>query len=150
MASVSRSAISFNAAGLFSAMKSRTASSTTKRLMDGIEMMVADGAGGRCEGKQIVDGRSDLESTLVTVTHHTGDPFRIDHAGPYHPSDLLFQSPDYRSFGSRVVIMEDGWPHAFDGLHCDRHAPFELVVVVAVEQIVFAIILVLKRPPRPT
>ena len=114
-------------------------------LVDGLEMVVAHGPGRRGEGKHVINRRGDLESPLVAMAHDAFDPFRIDHAGPHDAADLFLEAPDDRFFRSGMVVVVDFRASTRHVLDRRRHAAFELVVVVAVEQVVLAIVLILHH-----
>ena len=115
------------------------------RLIDHIEVMIFDAFGGGGKGEQVIDGRRHLERTFVTVPHHTFDPFRIDDAGTDDARDLVIQRAHDRAFRARMVIVINAGLGA--GLHADsRGQPaFELVIVIRIQQIVFAVILILNN-----
>src|SRR5262249_51027681 len=84
------------------------------------------------------------EGPLVTVPHHAGDPFGIDHAAAHDAGDLLRQAADARALGTRMVVVIDRRAAAAQRRCRDRQPTLELIVVVAVEQIVLAVILVVQ------
>ena len=67
-------------------------------LMHQIEMMGFHRVGRRSECEQVVDGRRDLERTLVAVPLHPVDPLGVHRAGAHHPPDLLIERADHRAF----------------------------------------------------
>src|SRR5258708_31192460 len=105
-------------------------------------MRVVDGAGRRGEGEQIIDRCRDLGGALVAVPHDTGDPARVGGATAHDPADLLSQAADARSVRLRMVVVVDRRVAPRKAANRGGETAFELVIIVAVEQIVFAIVLV--------
>ena len=108
-------------------------------------MMVADGVRRGGESEEVIDRRRDLECALVAVAHDAGDPFRIDDAGADHAGDLFLEGADARALGPRMVVVIDDRRRAPQMPHRRRKPAFELVVIVAVEQVVLAIVLVVQH-----
>ena len=113
------------------------------RLSHEVEVVVANGACRGGEGEQVIHRRRDLEGPLVAVALHALDPLGVHHPGPDDAADLFLQRADDGPFGARVVVVIDRALLALQ--HLDRRGgpSLELVVIVAVEQIVFAVVLVL-------
>src|ERR1700716_4008680 len=101
-------------------------------------MRVVDGASGCREGKQVIDRGGDLGGALVAVPHHAGDPARVGGAAAYDSADLLAQGADLRPVGLRMVIVIDRRSVARQMPDCERQPTLELVVIIAVEQVVLA------------
>ena len=106
--------------------------------------MVLDHARGGGEGEQIVDRGRDLEGTLVAVAHHAAQPFRVGGAPAHDAADLLLERAHARVLGAGMVVVEDLRLAAGQVAHGGGEAALELVVVVAVEQVVLAIVLVVQ------
>ena len=106
-------------------------------------MVAGDGVGGGGEGEEIVDGGGELGGALVAVALHAVDPFGIDDAGADDAGDLFLQGADHRAFGAGMVVMVDDRGLAAQGLDRRGGAAFERVVIVAVEEVVLAVVLVL-------
>src|SRR5205085_9718280 len=104
-------------------------------------MRIVDGACGCREGKEIIDGGRDLGSALVAVPHNTGDPARIGGAAAHDAPDFFTQGANARSVGLRMIGVIDRWRASRQMPHRECEPPFELVVVIAVEEIVLAIVL---------
>ena len=107
-------------------------------------MRVVDGARGGGEGEQIVDRRGDLGGALVAVPHDPGDPARVGGAAAHDPADFLAQGADARPVGLRMVVVVDRRGAPGQVPDRDRQAALELVVIVAVEQVVLAVVLVVQ------
>ena len=111
-------------------------------------MRVVDGAACRGKGEQIIDRRGDLSGTLVAVAHDPGDPARVRRPAAHDTADFLAQAADDRPFRPRMVVVPDRRRAARKPPHDQRQPALELVIVVAVEQIVLAIVLVVQHRIR--
>src|SRR5262249_2526597 len=107
-----------------------------------IEVMRPDRAGRRGEGEHVVDSSDDLEGALVAVSLYARDPFGIDDTGTDDARDFLLERPRQRPFGAGMIVVVGGRPATHQRLSRHREAALELVVIVAVEQVVLAIVLV--------
>ena len=145
IASRKRRLVSASAAGLCSAIKPRTVVIGEIGVVERIEMRVVDGPRGRREGEQVVDRRGDLGGALVAVAHHPGDPARVRGAAADHPAQLLAQAADARPLGPRVVIVPDRRRAARELPDGEREPALELVIIVAVEEVVLAVVLVVQH-----
>ena len=125
-------------------MKPRTVVVAEIGVEQRVEMMVLDHARGGGEGEQIVDRGRDLERTLVAMAHHAAQPFRVGGAPAHDPADLLLERAHARVLGAGMVVVEDLRLAAGQMAHGGGEAALELVVVVAVEQVVLAIVLVVQ------
>ena len=142
IASRNRRLVSVKAAGLCSAIKLAHLIVGEIGVVERLEMRIVDRARGRGKGEQVIDRRGDLGRPLVAVAHDPGDPARVGRAAADDAADLLAQAADARRLGPRMVVVIDrrGPPRQ---LPDDQRQPaLELVVVVAVEQIVLAVVLV--------
>src|SRR5229473_2196284 len=107
-----------------------------------LEMRIVDRAGRRGEGEQIIDRRGDLCRALVAVPHHALDPARVGGAAAYDAADFLAQGADARPVGLRMIIVVDRRVAPRQMPHGEREPALELIVIVAVEEVVLAIVLV--------
>src|SRR5262245_65893979 len=107
-------------------------------------MMILNHARGGGEGEQIVDRGRNLERSLVAMAHHAAQPLRIGRTAAHDPADLLLQRTDPGMVWAGMVVVEDlrlATRKVPDG---GGKAALELVIVVAVEQVVLAIVLVVQ------
>ena len=79
------------------------------------------------------------------MAHHAGDPARVGGAAAHDAADLLAQGADARPLGPRMVVVIDRAARVPTGADGDRQAALELVVIVAVEQVVLAVVLVVQH-----
>src|SRR6266851_8371789 len=93
-------------------------------------------------GEEIIDRGGDLASALVAVPHHPGQPFRVRCAGAHDAADLVCEAADSRRLRARMIAVPDRRLAAGEVADGDRKAALELVVIVAVENVVLAIVLV--------
>ena len=107
-------------------------------------MRIVDRPRRRGEGKQVIDGRGDLGGALVAVAHDPGDPARVGGAAAHDAADLLAQGTDARPVGCRMVVVIDRDRAPRQMPDRDRQPALELVIIVAVEQIVLAVVLVVQ------
>src|SRR5258707_12244037 len=114
------------------------------RIVERIEMRIIDGARGRGEGEQVIDRGGDLGGALVAVPHHPGDPARVGGAAAHDPADFLAQSPNARPVGLRVVVGVARRRAPREMPHRQRQPTLELVVIIAVQEVVLAIVLVVQ------
>src|SRR5207248_8471781 len=105
-------------------------------VVERIEMRVVDCARGGSKGKEIVDRCGDLGGALVAVPHNAGDPARVSGAAADHASQFLAQAADARPLRPRVVVVPNCRRAAREVSDNEGEAALELVVVVAVEQVV--------------
>ena len=110
-----------------------------------VEVVVLDGAGGGGEGEEVIHRRRDLEGALVAVAHDPLDPLGVGYAGVDHAAELVGERANARVVGHGVVVVVERGRAAGVDRHRRRQAALELVVVVAVEQIVLAVVLVLHH-----
>src|SRR5689334_2792016 len=108
-------------------------------------MVVLDGAGGRGEGEEVIDRRGDFEGALVAMAHHAGEPFRVDDPGADDAADLLLKRAYARRLRARMVVVVNDRRGPGEMAYRRGEAALELVVVVAVEQVVLAVVLVLHH-----
>src|SRR5438045_8585590 len=94
-------------------------------------MRIVDGARGRGEGKEIIDGRRDLGGTLVAVPHNTGDPARIGGAAAHDAPDFFTQSANARPVGLRMIGVIDRRRASRQRPHGEREPSYDLVEAVA-------------------
>ncbi len=106
-----------------------------------IEVMRTHGIRRRCESEQVVECRRHLESALVSVAHHTGDPARIGGPATHHPRHLVREAADDDMLGPGTVGVIDRRRLARQRLDGSRRPPHELVVIIAVENVVLAVVL---------
>ena len=78
------------------------------------------------------------------MAHHAGDPFRIGGAGAHDPADFLFERTDLRAFGARMVIVIDFDAFALQRLDRGGKPTLELVIIIAIEKVMLAIILIVN------
>jgi len=97
------------------------------------------------KGKQIIYSRRHLESAFIAVPHGTFDPFWIAGAPANNAANLFCKGTDDRSFGQRVVIVIDGHITTGQVCHGGRKTARKLVVIVAVQNIMLAIILIVQN-----
>src|SRR6185312_9824839 len=112
-------------------------------VIERVEMMVLHRLGRRGEGEEIIDRRRDLEAALIAVPHHAVEPFGIGGAAMNDPADLLAEAADARRLGPRMIVVIDRRRHTREMADRDCEPALELIVIVAVEQIVLAIVLIL-------
>ena len=106
--------------------------------------MVLDHARGGGEGEQVVDRGRDLEGTLVAMAHDAAQPFRIGGAPAHDAADLLLEGAHAWVLGAGMVVVKDLGLAAGQMADGGGKAALELIVVVAVEQVVLAIVLVVQ------
>ena len=99
----------------------------------------------RCGGKgeHVIHGRSDLKYAFIAVTFHAVDPFWVHHARTHNAGNFLVQCADHGAFGAGVVVVVDWAISSLKGRDCGGCAAFKLVVVIAIELVMLAVILVL-------
>ena len=107
-----------------------------------IEVMILNDTRGGRESEQIVHRRRHLKSALVAVPHDRLDPLRIGGAGPHDTPDLIVEGSHPRALRPAVVVVVDDRLISAQASHGGGQPPLELVIVVAIEEIVFAIVLV--------
>src|SRR3954465_9081580 len=115
------------------------------RLVKRVEMRVVHRPRGRGESEEVIDRGGDLGRPLVAVPHDPGDPARVGGAAAHHPADLLAQAADTRPVGLGVIVVVDRRRASREVPHRQRQPALELVVIIAVEQIVLAIVLVVQH-----
>src|SRR5687768_6174668 len=94
------------------------------------------------KGEHVINGGGDLEGALVAVALHAGNPFGIHHARTHDAAHLFFQGADHGALGARMVIMIDAGLRAGGSFYGCRHAAFELIVIVTVQNVVFTVVLI--------
>ena len=104
---------------------------------------VVDDVGGGVVAEQVVDGGGHLERALVAVALHRLDPARVDHPGAHDPGGLLGQRPHDRPGGVGGVAEPRLGVAPGERADGGDHAAVLLQVVVAVEDVVLAVVLVL-------
>ena len=107
-------------------------------------MMIGHGACGGGEGEQVIDGRAHLKCALIAVAHDACDPLWIDDAGAHNAANLVFQFSHFWGFRAAVIIVIDRHGLARQGAGGDRHATFELIVIVRIQQVMLAVVLVVQ------
>ena len=101
------------------------------------------GRGGK--RKEVVDGRGNFERALVAVALDPVDPLRVYRTRTHDPSDLFLKRSNPRSLRPGMVVMVDDRLLSAQLLDRSGESSLELVVVVAVEDVVLAIVLVLDH-----
>ena len=115
-----------------------------------LELLRAHRPSRRAKGKNIVERRRHLHHPLIAVAHDTGEPFGIGSPAANHPRDLGLQPTNLGRFRPRMVIVVEGGQMTAGSLHRRSQATLELVIVVAVEQIMLAIILIMNNGLNPS
>ena len=100
------------------------------------------------KGKQVIYRRGHLERPLVAVPHRAIDPFRVAGAPADDTADFLAKGADHRTLRQRMVIVIDRNIAARQMRHRRRQPAGELVVIIAVEDVVFAIVLIVQHSIR--
>ena len=77
------------------------------------------------------------------MPHHAGDPFRIGGPAAHDTADLFRQRTDDRLLRQCVIAVIEARRSARKILGRERQAALMLVILVAVEDVVLAIVLVL-------
>src|SRR5205823_3811740 len=91
--------------------------------------------------EQIVYRGSHLDGSLVTVPHHAGQPARVDDARAEDAVRFFAQGPRSHRIGPAGVIQVGRRGCTSQRTHRSNQATVELEVIVAVEQVVFAVVL---------
>ncbi len=112
-------------------------------IFDKVEVVVLYRACRGREGKKVIDRCGDFERAFVTVPFDPVDPFRIDHARADHPRDFFVQCSDNGAFRARMVIVIDRAILALKRVNGRGGAALELIIIVAVQDVVFAVVLIL-------
>src|SRR5450830_13185 len=94
--------------------------------------------------EQIIDRRRQLQPTLVTMALDAVEPLRIDDARAEHAQGFLLQIADLRA--RRVMAVAEIMARLLAGQRANgrNHAAVILQVIVAVEDVVFAVVLVMQ------
>ena len=106
---------------------------------------VLDDVGGGVVAEQVVDRGRDLERALVAVAAHGVDPLGVDDPGAHDPGRLLGQVRTCGRAGSARVAEPGPGAGRRQRVDGGDHAAVVLEVVVAVEDVVLAVVLVLHR-----
>ena len=99
--------------------------------------------GGGVVAKHIVHGGRQLESALVAVAPHGFHPLGIDHPTAKNPAGFVLQIPHPGTGRVGTVAKELAGIAAGQSAHRGNHPAVILHIVIAVEQVVFPIVLVL-------
>ena len=104
---------------------------------------ILDDLGGGVVAKHIVHGGCQLESALVAVAPHGFHPLGIDHPAAKDPAGFILQIPHPGTGRVGTVAKELAGIAAGQSAHRGNHPAVILHIVIAVEQVMFPIVLIL-------
>src|SRR5208337_4394154 len=115
------------------------------RLSDLLVHPVVNDAGGGVEAEQVIDRRAQFQPPFVAVPPYALDPLGVDDARAENPQHLLLEVAD--GGARRVVSVAEIMLRlaARQGADGGDHATVELQVIVAVEDVMLAVVLVVQR-----
>ena len=116
-----------------------------KRLRDFFVVMILDEIRRRVVAEKVIDRRSHLECAFVTVLAHRFDPARIQNAAADHAHQLFLQRPNAKLIGAARVAVVIRRRAAAKLLDAGLEPALELKIIVGVENVVFAIVLILMH-----
>ena len=111
-------------------------------LIGKVEVMGFHRICGGGKGEHVIHRCGNLEGSLVAVALYPCDPLGIDHARAHDPGNFLVKSAHNRAFRPRMIIVIGGGFLAGGGFDGGAEAPFKLIVVVGVEEIVLSVVLI--------
>ena len=103
---------------------------------------------GGVKAEQIIHRGRLFQPALVPVPPDAREPPGIHHAGAVHPQGFFLQVTHAGTFGVGAVTKVAPGLHAAQVTHRGHHPAKELQVIVTVENVVFAVVLVVQHQLR--